>query len=191
MLNKLGIYNIYDLVTFYPFRYNLIKKSDINTLNDGDKIVMDGYIENTPSLFRFKAKLDQMRFKLNTGFNLMNVTIYNRGFLKNKLEIGTYITVIGKYDKKHNSIVASELRFGSIIKDKIEPVYHTTYGLSNNQIEQFINEALNNPIEIKDYIPQSLKEKYLFNDKIADIKRLHKPKDISELNIIFQKILLK
>ena len=181
MLNKLGIYNIYDLVTFYPFRYNLIKKSDINTLNDGDKIVMDGYIENTPSLFRFKAKLDQMRFKLNTGFNLMNVTIYNRGFLKNKLEIGTYITVIGKYDKKHNSIVASELRFGSIIKDKIEPVYHTTYGLSNNQIEQFINEALNNPIEIKDYIPQSLKEKYLFNDKIADIKRLHKPKDISEL----------
>ncbi len=181
MLNKLGIYNIYDLVTFYPFRYNLIKKSDINTLNDGDKIVMDGYIENTPTLFRFKAKLDQMRFKLNTGFNLMNVTIYNRGFLKNKLEIGTYITVIGKYDKKHNSIVASELRFGSIEKDKIEPVYHTTYGLSNNQIEQFINEALKCPVELKDYVPPSLKEKYMFNDKLADIKRLHNPKDISEL----------
>ena len=181
MLNKLGIYNILDLITFYPFRYNLIKRSDLNSLSNGDKIVIDGYIESIPTLFRFKSKLDQMRFKLNTGSNLMNITIYNRGFLKNKLEVGTSLTVIGKYDKIHNSIVASEIRFGRILKDSIEPVYHTTYGLSQNQIEQYINNALKMNIKINDYIPEALKEKYIFNDKLCDIKHIHNPKNLTDL----------
>ena len=41
-----------------------------------------------------------MTFKLNTGDKLLNIVIFNRGFLKPKLKIGTTITVIGKYDKK-------------------------------------------------------------------------------------------
>lgn len=179
LLSKLNINSLEDLITFYPFRYNLIKRSNISELEDNDKIIMDGMIETSPSLFRFKSKLDQMRFKLNTGDNIMNITIYNRGFLKSKLTIGTYITVIGKYDKKHNGIVASELRFGEIKYDHIEPIYHTTYGLSNNQISMMIKEVLNNNIEIKDYIPEELKEKYRFNDKLVDIKNVHNPKNMT------------
>lgn len=69
-------------------------------------------IETNPSVFHFNRKLEKMSFKLNTGSNLYTITIFNRGYLKNKLPIGTSITVIGKLDKKHNSIVASEMRFG-------------------------------------------------------------------------------
>lgn len=179
LLSKLNIDSLEDLITFYPFRYNLIKRSNISELEDNEKIIMDGMIETTPSLFRFKSKMDQMRFKLNTKDNIMNVTIYNRGFLKSKLTVGTYVTVIGKYDKKHNGIVASELRFGEIKYDHIEPIYHTTYGLSNNQISMLIKESLEKEVEIKDYIPDELKEKYHFNDKIVDIKNIHNPKNMT------------
>ena len=37
-LNKLGIYNIDDLVTYYPYRFEIIKRSDMNTINIGDKM---------------------------------------------------------------------------------------------------------------------------------------------------------
>ena len=181
ILNKLCINSIEDLITFYPFRYNIIKRSDINSLEDNDKIIMDGIVETTPSIFRFKSKMDKMTFKINTGSNLMNVNIYNRGFLKTKLQIGSSITLIGKYDKKHNTIVASELRFGKILHNHIEPVYHTTYGITNNNVIQFIKEALEKDIEIKDYIPNVLKEKYQFNDKLIDIKNIHNPKNIEVL----------
>ena len=32
LFNKIGIHKLEDLVTYYPFRYNIIKKTNINTL---------------------------------------------------------------------------------------------------------------------------------------------------------------
>ena len=188
LLSKLNINSVEDLVTFYPFRYNIIKRSNMDEINDGDKIVMDGTIETVPSVFRFKSKLDMMRFKLNTGFNLMNIIIYNRGFLKSKLKVGDAVTMIGKYDKKHNTIVASELRFGSIKYDHVEPVYHTTYGISNNQISQYIKDALTKDIDVKDYIPSAIREKYRFNSKMNDIKNIHHPKSINNLKSAIRRL---
>ena len=112
---------------------------------------------------------------------MLNVIIYNRGFLKSKLNVGTSVIVIGKYDKKHNLIIASELRFGEIKYDKIEPVYHTTYGITSNQINTYIRELLQKDIEIKDYIPDVIKEKYHFDSKLSDIRNIHFPRNIEKL----------
>ncbi len=98
LLNKLGIYNTTDLVTYYPYRYDIIKRSDIESLSQDERIIIDGVIETKPSLFYFNRKMDKMSFKLNTGNRLLNVVIFNRGFLKNKLLVGQTINVIGKYD---------------------------------------------------------------------------------------------
>ena len=142
---------------------------------------MDGIIESVPNIFYIKRKLDKMTFKINTGYNMLNVIIYNRGFLKSKLNVGTSVIVIGKYDKKHNLIIASELRFGEIKYDKIEPVYHTTYGITSNQINTYIRELLQKDIEIKDYIPDVIKEKYHFDSKLSDIRNIHFPRNIEKL----------
>ena len=181
LLNKLGINKVEDLVNFYPFRYELIKRSNVNELNDNDKIIMDGVVETIPNVFHFNRKMDKMSFKLNSGTNLFNIVIFNRGFLKANLKIGTSITVIGKYDKRHNTIVTSEIRFGQILKERIEPIYHSTYGISGKNIALYINEALKSNYSVIDYIPDYLKEKYNFLDKDKSIKILHNPTDLLEL----------
>lgn len=188
LLNKLGIQNVIDLINFYPFRYNDIKRSNLNELNDDDKIIIDGIIETVPSVFHFNRKLEKMTFKLNTGEQLFTVTIFNRGYLKSKLTIGTSITIIGKLDKKHHSIVASELRFGQILKEYLEPIYHTTYGLSNHQLASYIKEALNTSIELRDYIPDVLVEKYHFNSKMKAIQNIHNPKNMDEFKLSLNRI---
>ena len=181
LLNKLGINKVEDLINFYPFRYELIKRSNVNELNDNDKIIMDGVVETIPNVFHFNRKMDKMSFKLNSGTNLFNIVIFNRGFLKANLKIGTSITVIGKYDKRHNTIVTSEIRFGQILKEKIEPIYHSTYGISGKNIALYINEALKSNYSAIDYIPDYLKEKYNFLDKDKSINILHNPTDLLEL----------
>lgn len=176
-LDKLGIKDIKSLLTFYPFRYNIIKRSNLKEVKNNEQITIDGIIESIPSIFYFKGKKDKMNFKLNTGFKTFNIVIFNRGFLKNKLTIGTEITVVGKIDKIKSIIVVSNLYFGKIDKERIEPVYHTTFGLSNKQIRKYINSTVNLGYEIDDYIPTFISQKYHLLNKSEAIRHLHNPVD--------------
>ncbi len=186
LLNKLGINNIEELITYYPFRYDILKRSDIASLEQDDKIIIDGIIENIPSIFHFNKRMDKMSFRLNTGSYLFNVIIFNRGFMRSKLVSGTKIIIIGKYDKKKNTITASEIRFGILPNIPIiEPVYHTTSGITSKQLNIYIKEVYNNT-NIKSYIPDYLFEKYKFLEKNECIKIVHNPNDINKLKNAFK-----
>ena len=170
-----NIYTTKDLLEYYPFRYDEIKRSNVEELNNEDKIIIDGVVETKVSIFFF-GKKNKMTFKLNTGKYLLNVSIFNRAFLKNKLEIGKYITVIGKYDKMHNMIIASDIRLSKLPeKTIIEPIYHTFSGFTSKEIRTFINSIPE--IEYTEYIPEYLKDKYKLINKIDAIKNIHNPKD--------------
>ena len=185
LLNKLGITDIESLVSYYPFRYDILKRSNINELEDNDKIIMDGIVENIPSIFHFNKRMDKMTFRLNTNFNLINVSIFNRGFMRSKLIHGTKITVIGKYEKKKNNIIASEIRFGMLPSiPKIEPVYHVTNGITSKQLNLYIKEVYN--IKLKNYVPDYLIKKYNFLNKDECIKEVHNPKNINKLKSAFK-----
>lgn len=175
LLNKLGIYNTNDLIQFYPFRYEILEKTDLNHLEEKEKIVIDGIVENVPRVYYISRKLDKMSFSLNTGSNVYQIVIFNRGFLKSKLTVGTGITIIGVIDKKHHTITASDIRFGKIVGTQIEPIYHSTYGLSGSTIHKYILEALKEQPEISDYIPKEISEQYHFWDKKRSMIELHHP----------------
>ena len=180
LLSKLGIITVDDLIHYYPFRYDDIKRSDFKLLQQDDKIIIDGIIENIPTIFHFNKKLDKMNFRLNVGNNIFNIVIFNRSFMKNKLLIGTKITVLGKYDKKHNTIVASEIRFGLLTNEVIEPVYHVTYGITGRQINSLVNILIDD-IKYNDLLPDYIMEKYNFYDINKCIYNVHKPNDINDL----------
>ena len=181
ILNKNNVIDTNDLIKMYPYKYNVLKRSDINTLKQDDYIIMDGKVETIPYVLHFK-KIDKMSFKINNGSNFFNVVIFNRGFYKSKLLIGTDIIVIGKYDLKHNTIVASELRFGLLpSKPTIEPVYHQIGSITSKIFKSFIDKIINEDINVVDYIPDYLKEKYDFLSKEKSIKILHNPSNIDDL----------
>ncbi len=179
-LNELGIYDADDLITYYPFRYEITQNTDIHNLNDGDKVVIGGIVENVPTVIHFNRKLNKMSFHLNTGEFITNITIFNRAFLKDKLNVGHAVTIIGKYDQKHNSITASDIKFGLIEGTLIEPIYHSSFKINSSKISKIIKSVLDK-VKPKDYIPDSFIRKYHFMDKQEAIKIVHNPKDKEKL----------
>ena len=163
-LEKLSIHTPEDLITHYPFRYEVLRKTNISNLEDGGRVVTDGTVASIPVVVRFKGKMNKMHFTLQTDELTLNVVIYNRAFLSMKLEIGKVITIIGKLDKKKNTIVASDILFKPLGEEvTVEPIYRTTSGINKKTLRKYINEVINEYNEIiSDNIPDDLKEKYGF-----------------------------
>ena len=183
LLNKIGINTIEDLVTHYPFRYDVLQRDDLSKIADGEKIVIDGKVESIPVLMRFKAGLNKMNFRLVTSSGVVGVSIFNRAFLKSKLLVGTDVIVIGKLDKKKNVITASDIKLEALSnKIKIEPVYHCTSGITNKNMSTYINMALlMYGREIEDYIPLEYQENYKFVNKRTALNIIHNPSTAEKL----------
>lgn len=183
LLNKIGIRDFDDLVTHYPFRYEVLKRSDIKEVSEEEKVIIDGKIESIPILIRFKGNLNKLNIRLATKGGTVGVSIFNRAFLKPNLKIGTNIIAIGKYDKKRNILTASEIKFGSLSnKETIEPIYHTTSGITGKVLASYINNALlKYGNDVRDNIPKYLLDKYKFNNKKTDLNIVHNPPDFNKL----------
>jgi len=184
LLNKLNIYSTLDLATHFPYRYDLIKRSDIKLANEEDRVIIDGKVDSTPILIRLKNNLNKMNLRLVTSDgNIVGVSIFNRAYLKKDLEVGANITVIGKYEKQKNIIVASEIRMGLLPKgEKIEPVYHGTVGLNSKSLSMFINNCLMDyGNDLEDFIPKYLIEKYNFLNKKTALNIVHNPPSYEKL----------
>lgn len=189
LLNKLKIYNGDDLLNYYPYRYDIIKRSDMSILNDGDKIVMDGIIEGQPTIIFVNKNLKKIIFRINTGRSILNITLYNRVHLYQELKSGKEVTIIGKYNKLKNTIVATDIRFSMLpTTAKIESIYYTTSGLTVKQISKFISSILYNGFEITDYVPKYLEDKYNLVSKKDAINNVHIPSDLLSLKKARQRI---
>ena len=189
LMNKIKIYNGSDLLNYYPYRYDIIKRSDLSNLADQDKIIIDGVIEGQPTVIFINKNLKKMIFRISTKTMILNVCIYNKNYLYPDLKFGKEITVIGKYNKLKNTIIASDIRFGMLPPSaKIEPIYSTTEGLTSKQISKFITCALKEEYEVEELIPRHLEEKYNLMDKKTAILNVHTPSDINSLKKARQRI---
>ena len=179
-LNNLGIYNAEDLIRNYPYRFLIFAKRDINNPKYYDEFVSDGIVESMPTLNFFKGKMNRLTFRCNVQNKIVKVVIFNRAFLKPNIIIGKEVTIIGKYDPKKETIVATNIRLGNLNKVEIEPVYHLCKGITSKQMNVFIKKALN-VIKENNNIPEELINKYNLISEDEAVRIIHNPKDENSL----------
>ena len=179
-LNNLGIYNAEDLIRNYPYRFLIFAKRDINNPKYYDEFVSDGIVESMPTLNFFKGKMNRLTFRCNVQNKIVKVVIFNRAFLKPNIIIGKEVTIIGKYDPKKETIVATNIRLGNLNKVEIEPVYHLCKGITSKQMNSFIKKALC-VVKENNNIPKELISKYNLMSEDEAVRIIHNPKDENSL----------
>ena len=182
LLNNIDIYNIDDLIRYYPYKFDIITRKSLNDKNSYDNMIVDGIVETNPVISFFNGK-NKISFNMNCQNKIIKVAIFNRLFMKNNIKIGSFITVFGKYDPQKSSLVASNIILSKLSDTpKIIPIYHQTKALSSKKINDYINKALLS-ININNNIPSDLISKYNFINEDDAIRIIHNPTDINSLKI--------
>ena len=194
ILNKINIFTVEDLLTYYPYRYNVIKFINIDEASENESCYVLATVLSEVKVAYIKRNFNRLSFIASNNNKTFNVTIFNRAFLKKNLPVNREVVLIGKYNPLKNSFVASDIKF-NVENERIEPIYHLTEGLKNSNIEAIMNEALKIKCDMPDYIPDIYNDKYNLIPKTEAIKLIHEPKTIndikkSELKLIYEELFI-
>ncbi len=179
LLNKLNIFTIEDLITYYPYRYNIISFSNLDDFLDESKYIKVTIVDS-PKVMYIKRNLNKTSFLATAGINSFIVTIFNRAFIKNNLTPNKEVVLYGKYDKLKNTFLASDIIFDTT-NNRIEPIYRITKGLKRANLSKLILSSLDYNKNIPDYIPSYLNEEYNFIKKEDSISKIHNPSTIKDI----------
>ena len=180
-LHELNIYHVEDLLTYYPYRYDLFEPTNLTNDYDHERIVINVVIETTATTAFIRKNFNKLQFRVNHNGKVMYAVIFNRAFLKPHIVIGKTITLIGKYDEARNTFICDDIKLNPLTKKEIIPIYHVKKGIKNNELKKVIENGLSDSAKIPNYLPDEFIMKYDFLSKRQALRMIHMPHHLEEI----------
>ena len=180
-LHELGIYTLDDLLTNYPYRYDLFEPTNLTEQYDNERIAINVIVETTATTAFIRKNFNKLQFRVNHNGKVMYAVIFNRAFLKPHIVIGKTITLVGKYDVKRNTFICDDIKLNPITKKEIIPIYHVKKGIKSNDILKIIESAISDSAKIPNYVPDEFIMKYDFISKKQALRMIHMPHKEEEI----------
>ena len=177
LLSKMNIDSIENLITYYPYRYDIYEKKMPSI--DDTKLVSEAIVLSRPKLAYKRGNQSKMVFDIIIDHKVYRASIFNRHFLQYQLSVGKEITIIGKCEVNSNAITVSDIKLQPLSSlESIVPVYSTKEGITSKSLHQYILKALDyldNQIEA--FVPNDYLEKYRLVSRKDALLFIHNPKD--------------
>ena len=189
-LEKLNLHTIYDLLHYYPRRYNDYSHLiPIRDLKPGDEVTISGAIQSIQKRKSKNNRLQIIECILGDGTGNLLITWFNQPWLTNRLNIGTQIVASGKVDTYLGRVCLNNPEWESVNVDhlhtnRIVPVYPLTAGIQQKWLRERIYQAINYWTDkINDYLPEEIRQAEklcTFNQAIQSIHFPTAQKDLDQ-----------
>lgn len=199
LLNRLGIFTLEDLITYYPRTYeDRSNPKNICECVDGEEVLIEAVVCSKMSDFRIRGKTMQ---KLLVRDETMSATItwFNQSYLKNKFQIGSKYRFFGKVRIQNKKVTLNSPTFDSIEvvqnTGRIVPIYPLTHQLSQSVLRKIMENAIGDVEgELEETLPEYLLKEYNLQNINDTIKNIHFPKELKDFNrarnrLVFEELL--
>lgn len=180
-LKALDINNMEELLSYYPYRYEIFEPTNLSEDYNGERIAINVIVETTPTTAFIRRNFNKLQFRCESNNKTMYAVIFNRAFLKPHITIGKTITLIGKYDIKKNTFICDDIKLTPITKKEIIPIYHTKKDIKNSELRKIMENAIKDSVATYNYVPNEFIEKYNMISKKQAIRMIHLPNTSLEI----------
>ena len=184
-LNKLGIFSVEDLITYYPRDYE--DRSEITNISetiDGEKYTIEGIAltsVNNRMLGRTKS-IQKLVIKDDT--ESCTITWFNQPYLSKQIRRGEKYRFFGKMNVRIGMKEMSSPVFDPEEKNnntgKIIPKYPLIYEVKPSTIRKVIENALNVVENIEEILPEYLIKEYNLMSYDEAVRQIHFPDNFAK-----------
>lgn len=178
LLGKLGVNNIYDLLSHFPFRYEDVSEKSLAEIADGQKATVKGIVVTDPVVQYYGGKRNRLTFRMRIEDDVVQVIFFNQPYLKKKIVVESEIALYGKYEAARQQFTGMKIFASTQSGDDqdVESIYHVTAGMSQKTIVKLVKNALKAYQNlIPEVLPEELTEKYQLIPHPNAIKQMHFP----------------
>lgn len=201
LLNRLGIYSLEDLITYYPREHeDRSITTKIANVIDGQEVLIEAVCVSRVNEIRTKRRnMTIYKLIVRDDTASMIITWYNQSYLKSRFKLGETYTFFGKVSIRNGNFEMMSPTYDEQGRKKntgkIIPLYPLTYQLSQNTIRQIIENGL----KIIDHSLEESLPEYLINEyKLLNINdatyQIHFPENFEEFEkarkrLVFEELL--
>ena len=141
-LHKLGVFSLYDLISFFPRKYeDRSQFKPIALTMDGENVCIQALVADTPRLSHIRRGMDIVKLRAVDDSGSVDITFFNQPYAKDNLHRGESYTFFGRVELRGgrrtmaNPVYEPEDKAGQVT-GRIIPVYRLCAGLNQRSIDR-------------------------------------------------------
>ena len=189
-LAKLGVFSLYDLVSYFPRKYeDRSTVMPIALTSGGESVCIEALVADTPRLTRVRRGLELVKLRAVDESGSVDITFFNQPYAKDNLIRGESYMFFGKIEATgmRRSMVnpVYEKSTGSgIVTGRIIPIYRVCNGLNQRTMLQAVRQGLDACADIlPDVLPDRVRQHHQLCRIEYAYENIHFPESAEALDL--------
>ena len=195
---KLGVFSLYDLVSYFPARYeDRTNFCPIAAAPEGEGVCIRALVADMPRLVRVRRGMELVKFRAVDESGSVDITYFNQNYVKDYLSRGDSVCFYGKIER--NGSRASMVNPAYEKEDKprgvtgcILPVYRMNAALNQRTIRDAVRQGLDAcAAQLPEVLPEEIRARNGLAQARYAYENIHYPSDFDALAIARRRLVFE
>ncbi len=188
--HKLGVFSLYDLVSYFPRRYEDRSEFVPISLTVPDvPCCIKAIVADTPKLVRIRRGMELVKFRAVDDSGSVDITYFNQNYLRDQFIKGECYCFYGKVEvsgarRSMANPVHEKENADNAVTGRIMPVYRMCAGLTQKSILDAVRQGMQLCGDrLPDVLPDAIREKCRLVQSRFAYENIHFPSDFVTLEL--------